>query len=264
MRADKRRTLSRIAAALFIMLHIMVYSSFLVLGADDALYVNSETGYGVYIYDDEDLLTDEEEDELLQNMIPLTTYGGAAFVSTSSQDAEATVRSESHSIFNNASSTLFLIDMGAREIKLANTGDVHKAVTDNYMNIITDNAYTYASGGDYLACAQSVFDQEYSVLEGHRIAQPMRYLTNILTAIVAGLLINFIFVWVRKGKVTISDSELIAAAAGAAIGTAISKHRVSSRKTRIVSSSGSSGGGGGFSGGGGGGGFSGGTGGHKF
>ena len=120
MRADKRKTLSRIAAALFIMLHIMVYSSFLVLGADDALYVNSETGYGVYIYDDEDLLTDEEEEELLQNMIPLTTYGGAAFVSTSSQDAEAAVRSESHNIFNNASSTLFLIDMGAREIKLLN------------------------------------------------------------------------------------------------------------------------------------------------
>ncbi|MBO6214688.1 MAG: TPM domain-containing protein [Lachnospiraceae bacterium] len=262
MRADKRRTLGRIAAVLFIMLHIMVYSSFFVLGADAALYVNSETGYGVYIYDEEDLLTDEEEEELLQNMIPLTEYGGAAFLSTYSSDAESTVRNSSSNIFNNASSTLLLIDMGVREIKLANTGAVHKAVTDNYMNIITDNSYTYASDGDYLACAQAIFEQEYSVLEGQRIAQPMRYLTNILTAIVVGLLLNFIYVWVRKGKVTISDSELIAAAAGAAIGTAVSKQRVSSRKTRIVSSSGSGGGGGGFSGGGGG--FSGGTGGHKF
>ena len=260
MRADKRRIMSRIAAAAFIMLHLMIYSSFIVLAADNALYVNSETGYGIYIYDREDLLTDEEEAKLAESMRPLTNYGGAAFVTTASKDAETAVRDASYSIFNNASSTLFLIDMGVREIKLANTGDIYKVVTNNYMNIITDNAYTYASDGDYLGCAQSVFDQEYNVLDGQRIAQPMRYLTNILTAIVLGLLINFIYVWVKKGKVSITDSELIAAAAGAAAGTAISRHRVSSRRTRVSSSSGSGGG----SSGGGGGGFSGGTGGHKF
>ena len=259
MRADKRRIFGRIAAAVFIMLQLMLLSSFAVFAADGALYVNSETGYGIYIYDEEDLLSEEEEAVLLENMMPLTEYGGAAFVSASSSDAENTVRSRSYNIFNNASSTLFLIDMGVREIKLANTGDIHKAVTNNYMNIITDNAYIYATDGDYLTCAQSVFEQEYKVLDGQRIAQPMRHLTNILTAIVLGLLINFIYVWLKKGKVKVSDSELIAAAVGAAVTTAVTRNLVSSRKIRISSSSGSGGGGGG-----GGGGFSGGTGGHKF
>ena len=259
MQADKSRFFSRLAAVVLIVLQLMICSPYVLLAADDASYVNSETGYGIYIYDEEDLLSDEEESALLDYMIPLTEYGGAAFVSASSSDAETTVRNRSFSIFNNASSTLFLIDMGVREIKLANTGDIHKAVTNNYMNIITDNAYTYATDGDYLTCAQSVFEQEYKVLDGQRIAQPMRHLTNILTAIVLGLLINFIYVWLKKGKVKVSDSELIAAAVGAAVTTSISRNLVSSRKTRISSSSGSGGGGGG-----GGGGFSGGTGGHKF
>lgn len=266
MRADKRRILSRIMAAVFITMQLTVISAFTVFAGGGALYTNSDTGYSVYILDEENLLTDEEENRLLETMKELTQYGGAAFVSTSGSNSGQTVTDLSYELFHNDSSTLFLIDMGAREIKMANAGAVEKRVAKNYINIITDNVYAYASKGDYLTCARKAFEQEYTLLEGGRIAQPMRFLTNILTAVVLGLLLNFIYVWVKKGKTAVNDRELIAAAAGAAVTTAVTKTLVSSRKIRHESSSGGgfsgSSGGGGFSGGGGG--FSGSSGGHKF
>ena len=96
-------------------------------------------------------------------------------------------------------------------------------------------------------------------LEGGRIAEPMRYVSNFLMAIVFALVFNFIYVWFMKGKVSVDSEALIAAAAGAVIGTAVGKNLVNSRKVRHTSSSGSGG-----SGGGGGGGFSGGGGSHSF
>ena len=57
--------------------------------AYDAQYVNKESGYEAYIIDEEDLLTDEEEEELLYDyMKPITEYGGVSFVTTSSGNAE--------------------------------------------------------------------------------------------------------------------------------------------------------------------------------
>ncbi len=262
MRADKRYLMGRILAAFCIMMQLTLLSSVLV-------YADEYPAYEVRIVDDEDLLTDEEEDELYEVMLPLSAYGHVAFYSTSSADAEATIRETSYNWFNNASSTLFMIDMGTRMIKLANTGDIYDRINKNYMNLITDNVYTYATKGDYLGCAAKAYEQELSLMEGGRIAQPMRFITNILTALVLGLLINFIYVWIKKGKTSLSDEERITAAAGAAAAMAMTTTLMHERKTRHVSSSSGGGGGsfrssggGGFSGGGGG--FSGGTGGHSF
>ncbi len=257
MRAGKRKMISRILAALVITIQITVLMSFAVFASEGS----GTAEYGVYISDEEDLLTDEEEEQLYEVMLPLTAYGNVGFASTHSDNAEKTVRDTSYEWFHNESSTLFLIDMGDRMIKLANTGAIYDRINDNYMNLVTDNAYTYAGKGEYLACAQKVFEQELILLEGGRIAQPMKLITNILVAIVLGLLINFIFVWIKKGKTRITDKELIAAVAGAAVTAKVSRALVSSKRTRHSSSSS---GGGGFSGGGGGGGFSGGTGGHSF
>ena len=44
-------------------------------------YTNPDTGYVVYIADEEDLLTDSEEAQLIEVMKPVTEYGNAGFVS---------------------------------------------------------------------------------------------------------------------------------------------------------------------------------------
>ena len=228
--------------------------------AYDAQYINNESGFAAYIIDEEDLLTDEEEEELLyDHMKPLTEYGGASFVTTSSGDAEKTAADFCYNLFNNDSGTTLLIDMGDRKISIMSSGAVYKTINKNYGNIITDNIYEYATRGEYLLCAEKGFDQMTVKLEGGRIAEPMRYISNFLMAVVFALVFNFIYVWIKKGRVKVDSEVLIAAAAGAVIGTAVGKNLVNSRKTRHTS--GSSGGGGH---GGGGGGFSGGGGSHSF
>ena len=231
--------------------------------AYDAAYVNPETGYEAYIIDDEDLLDADEEERLLSNyLVRVTEYGGAAFVTTSSGDAEQTAKDYCYELFNNESATTLLIDMGDRRISIMSSGGINKRINRNYANIITDNIYRYATRGDYYYCAGEGFDEILILLDGGRIAQPMRYISNLLLAAVLALLINFIYVWVKKGRVSIDNEALITAAAGAVIAGAVGKNLVSSHRSRRSSDSGS-GSGGGF-GGGGGGGFSGSGGSHGF
>ena len=160
--------------------------------AYDALYENPDTGYKAYIIDEEDLLSDDEEDELLNDhMIPITEYGGVSFVSTSSSNAEKTAADYCYDLFDNNSGTTLLIDMGDRKIAIMSSGTVNKTITKNYGNIITDNIYSYATKEDYLGCAEKGFDQMTIKLEGGHIAEPMRYVSNLLMAIVFALVFNF-------------------------------------------------------------------------
>ncbi len=228
--------------------------------AYDALYENRNTGYKAYIIDDEDLLSEDEEEELLNyHMIPVTEYGGVSFVTASSSNAESTAADYCYDLFDNDSGTTLLIDMGDRKISIMSSGKIYKTINKSYGSIITDNIYKYATNEEYAECAEKGFDQITTKLEGGRIAEPMRYISNFLMAVVFALIFNFLYVWIVKGKVTVDSEALIAAAAGAVIGTAVSKNLISSRKTRHTSSSGGHSGGGG-----GGGGFSGGGGSHSF
>ncbi len=232
----------------------------------DVRFTNPETGYQVYIDDAEDLLEPSEETELLADMIPITDYGSVAFVSDSYVNAENVYRS----YFGKDSGTIFLIDMGERLITIYSDGRIYKLINKKYANLIVDNVYKYASRGDYRTCAGKAFEQVYTVLEGGRISQPMRYITNALAAVVLAFLGNFLYVWVRKKRVQIPKTALITgtgAGMGAAARTVITRQLLKTHKSRKSSNSGGggrSGGGGGWSGGGGGGGHSGGGGSHRF
>lgn len=241
----------------------------------NALYTNTGTGYVICIDDSEDLLTDGEERLLLQKMTGITEYGNAAFVSGSNVGKESLYRE----YFGQDSGALFIIDMGIREITLWTNGAIYRRISRSYAASIVDNVYRYASRGDYYTCADTAFEQVRTILEGGRIAQPMRHLSNVFAALVLALTGNFIFVWFKKRraesarnkditlisgslKKEVSAADAAQGLAGGAIAAAVlprvaigAKQLLKSRKTRR-SSGGSSGGGGGggFSGGGGGGG----------
>lgn len=222
-------------------------------------YTNPETGYKVFILDGEDLLTEEQESSLAENMIPITQYGNCAFDTeyvTGMSSYDYAVRN--YTDYFKESGTLFLIDMGNREIKLYNSRDIEKAVNPSYANSITDNVYTYATKGDFYTCATKVFEQEYTLLQGGRIAQPMKYISCALLALILALLVNY-FIVRFKSKNTKTPQQLIMAAVAA---TALVGSTAAVVTSRTRKSRGSSGGGGGSFGGGGGGGFSGG--GHSF
>lgn len=228
------------------------------------VYRNAETGYTVLIEDDADLLTESERAALAEQMQEITAYGSAAFKTISENGTSAGSFAQRYyaSVFSNKSGILFLIDMDNRKIWIYCDGAIYKTVTKDYADTITDNVYTYASAGNYYQCASSAFEQAETLLKGHQIAQPMKYICNALLAMIAALLINFglVNLFSRTGKT--SDSELLSHALGYFSHSAPTVCFEFETKTYSPASSdsGSSGGGGG----GGGGGSSGGGGGHSF
>lgn len=85
----------------------------------------------------------------------------------------------------------FLIDMDNRNIWIHSDGAVYKVITTSYANTITDNVYRYASAGDYYECAAKAYEQITDLLKGYKIAQPMKYINNILLALILALLLNY-------------------------------------------------------------------------
>ena len=227
-------------------------------------YVNPENNYEVIIQDEADLLTDYEETQLLEDMKPITEYGNVAFVSIDynpNYSTDAYVREYYRSVFGRDSGIVFIIDMDERYIWIHSDGAIYKRVTTSYANTITDNVYDYASDMEYYECASKAYEQIYTVLEGGRIAQPMKYICNLLLAVILALLINFMIVmWYSRSRKA-STSELLT---GIYHNVDIANPMVTHTHQTKRSSPQSAGGGGGRSGGGGGGGRSGGGGGHRF
>ena len=235
----------------------------LAASAEEAAYTNPDTGYAVFLSDREDLLTPEQEAALLEDMKPVTAYGGAAFVTAKNDNVSSSsyAKTEYQQYFGSGSGSLLLIDVGKRNIWIHSNGAVYRTVTKSYAASITDNAYAYAADGDYYTCAAEVFRQELTLLEGGRIARPMKHITNALVALILGVLINFLVLLRRRRVKKAADREVFSSlVTGMTVSAAT--NTLLSRKRHYVSSGGSGGGGGGgFSGGGGGGGSSGGGGG---
>lgn len=149
--------------------------------------------YRVVIEDGAELLTEEQETTLAEVMENITVYGNVAFatVAENSFTAEYYARTFYQSQFGTSSGTLFLIDMDNRMLWIHSDGAIYKVITASYANTITDNVYRYASDEEYYECAAEAYRQIFALLEGQKIAQPMKYISNALLAMILALLINF-------------------------------------------------------------------------
>ncbi len=143
--------------------------------------------------DDAGLLSPEEKDALSVLMLKITAYGNVAFKSINENNLSTGTYAQNYywDLFGSESGILFLIDMANREIYLYSDGEIYEVITNAYARTITDNVYRYASAGDYYSCATKTYEQVYDLLEGNRIAQPMKYISNGLLAIILALLMNF-------------------------------------------------------------------------
>ena len=230
------------------------------------LRISAASNYRLIIDDREDLLTASEENMLQIKMEKIRQYGNVGFVTVSQFSSTDTYTKNLYrDLFGRESGMLFVIDMGRRNIWIFCDGAIYRIINKSYANTITDNVYRYATKGQYYDCAYNVFDQAETLLEGGRISQPMKYISNALIALVLAILGNFIFLVIQRGE-SIANPDTIAKAmsSGVAVGI-VSKVMTKSKKSRHVESSGGGGGSsGGGGGGGGGGGSSGGGGGHSF
>jgi uncharacterized protein len=230
-------------------------------------YENSSTGYFAYLSDEAELFSQEEEAKLEEEMIPITAYGNAAVVTARviGQDTNEFAIDTYKSLFGGGvSGTIFLIDMGNRNIWICSDGEIYKTITKGYANIICDNVYRHATKGRYYQCASEALSQITVLLDGGKIARPMKLITSVLLALLLSCILNYWMVTVTLGVETPGAAELAGGVAGAAVVTDAVSKVTNTRRVYSPPSKSSGGGGGGFSGGGGGGGFSGGGGGHGF
>lgn len=228
------------------------------------VYTNPETGYEVIIDDAANLLTDSDEQLLADEMKPVTEWGNAAFLSIDNNHTttERYIENYYGDMFGSSSGTVFMIDMDNRNIYVFSDGRIYRTITKAYANTITDNIYTHASDGDYYTCASEAFSQIYTLLDGGRIAQPMKYISNALIALIAAFIINFIIIKCSVRRKKADNKELIGKIfSGCNIGNSWVQM---THQTRVYSPQSSGGGSSGGGGGGGGGGSSGGGGGHSF
>lgn len=237
------------------------------VGKDNLVYANEETGYGAYIRDEEDLLSAEEEASLAETMKAATAYGNVLFLSADGDDMDPEDYLETYYadwLLENG--TVFFVEMSVRELRLENSGTIRRTITPSYSNTITDNVYRMASEGDYYGCASEAFTECITLLEGGRIARPMKYICNLLLAVILALLINYAAVRITNRNHRMTKREQEQQVTDSLVLGAASKKHIAHRKRSEGSSSGGgfSGGGGGFSGGGGGGGGGHSGGGHSF
>lgn len=240
---------------------------------------NTDTGYSVQIDDGASLFTIDQIALLQHELEPLTKYGHAGIVTVAENPVGSTKSYAAQrylSMFGEQNGTLLMIDMDTRYIYILSGGDNYDIVSPRKSEVITDNCYSYASRGDFYGCASRAMAQVGTVLEGNRIAQPMKYVSNAFLAILLALILNFIRIRVVSTMRAQTARQKVGTARGTfPKGVTVQTKHTGRRKTYspVPKSGGSSGGfgggggssfrGGGF-GGGGGGGFHMGGGGHKF
>lgn len=172
---------------------------------------NNNTKYQLIIEDDADLLSSSEEQALEETMVKLTEYGNIIFksINVNSTTTAKYTQNYYNGKFGKQSGTVFLIDMKKRNIYIFSNGENYNSITNSKAETITDNIYTYATDKEYYECAKRAFEQIYTVLEGGKIAEPMKYISNVVLSVMIALLVNFIiFKIATKNKVATNKEQI--------------------------------------------------------
>lgn len=168
--------------------------------SNDLTYTNPVTGYRAEIRDDLGLIKAEKKRSLLDSMIPLTEFGHVGFCSTnqSASNALEQARSFRKNMFGMDSGSVFVINMKERQLNIQSYGTIYQYVTSSKAKSITDNVKNYATKGDYYTAASNAYQQMLSVINGDKIAEPMRYFSYAAIMLMAGMIIAIVVVFLTR------------------------------------------------------------------
>ena len=219
----------------------------------------SEGMYQAVIDDKAGLLSAEEAEKVAAAMEPIKEFGHAGFLTYDGYDSTDVLRKArkwGDIRFGEAKPyTVFIIDMATRRVGIYSSRSLYRLLSTSRAHSITDNVYSYASRGEYGACAEEAFHEMAQVLRGEKIAEPMKVTSNILLALICAMLLTYLgaSAWMKQDQnrrlPPVVRNSLLGAAA--TIVTAHTVYRVEHNSSSSGSGGGSSGGGGGGGGGGG-------------
>ena len=123
-----------------------------------------------YVYDDADLLSIEEEQQLQDYASTMKEIWEMNFMVVTTADAEGKSSQEYADDFYDTHFTssededgvLYLIDLDNREIYLSTSGMAIRYLTDRRVENVLDEAYAYVAAGDYFGTFQAFFDASES------------------------------------------------------------------------------------------------------
>ncbi len=152
---------------------------------------NSSTGYQAVIEDEINLLTSQEERQLLDEMIPLTEYGNVAFWSTREYASGKLSQAEArrYALFELQSASILVINMNLRTVTIQSYGKLSDVITVSRANSITSHVGGNLTDGRYYSVSADAFSRMNSLMRAERIAQPMKVLSEICIALMVGLLL---------------------------------------------------------------------------
>ena len=168
--------------------------------------------YSIIIEDDANLLTAEEEQNLRNQVAPLTEFGYVMFKTTSTLNSTSSLRyiqNYYYSKLGNKSGVAFYIDMDKRQVCACATGGLDRIITSSKCDTIMDNVYTYARKGNYYECAVQTFSQMNNLLNGEKIAESMKYICNGILSIMISLFLGYGFIMMSSKNKKVSNRELI-------------------------------------------------------
>ncbi|MCR5795250.1 MAG: TPM domain-containing protein [Solobacterium sp.] len=218
------KTIKKILLCVF-----LLFAFRIIINAGGTVYGNPENGHRVVIDDQAGLLSEDEEKELMEHMIPLTAYGEVAFAAIDKNYPKRSARYIDYPdelyyyssleiarnyytfCFGEKSGILFMIDLASdqtyrvneftKDLIIIKQGAIHKKISDYYADKTIDKVAQLYSRKEYLKCAASVFDRIGRELAGEKNDDSAKILSSILLAVSFSVLLNYLLVlFTRRWK----------------------------------------------------------------
>ncbi len=192
---------------------ILLSATTLSAQAADFSGANESTGYRWMIRDDAEFFDGEDMTELESLLQEITQYCNVGLLTTTDHAYSSTTalaEGTLSSMFGgNANAVVYVIDRDLNEIYLLASGRAGNTLTVSRCYAVTDNTYQSAHNGRYYKNSCETMEQVLTLMQGQRIAQPMKIICSILLAIIVALLINYFIVMAFSRTKKASKAEII-------------------------------------------------------
>lgn len=162
-----------------------------------------------FLYDEADLLTDEQEAELVKKLTEVSHATNAQVViatmaSMDGGDIDSFVDylydSMGFGYGENHDGVLLLVCMDPREYRILSNGYAGTAIGPDQIDTLCDFMETYLPNGHYVAAFNSFADQCSEFLEYYQMGSPFKVGKNLAISLIIGIIAGLIVAFVLKGQ----------------------------------------------------------------
>jgi uncharacterized protein len=162
-----------------------------------------------FLYDEADLLTDEQEAELVKKLTEVSHATNAQVViatmaSMDGGDIDSFVDylydSMGFGYGENHDGVLLLVCMDPREYRILSNGYAGTAIGPDQIDTLCDFMETYLPNGHYVAAFNSFADQCGEFLEYYQMGSPFKVGKNLAISLIIGIIAGLIVAFVLKSQ----------------------------------------------------------------